>query len=392
MKYNFDKKVNRLGTGSIKYDMAAKKFQCGNDVIPLWIADTDFEVMPEIVSAIQKRCEHPVFGYTCTMPDYPKAIADWFNRHYDMELLPEHILPTFTVVTAIYFTILTVTRPGDKVMLVTPIYDPFYGAVANTGRIEVDCELVQKDGSYEIDFKKMEEQMKDGVKMLLFCNPHNPTGRVWTREEMEKIVRLCKKYDIFVASDEVHCDITLFDHPFTSVLAFPEIRDQAVVYTAPSKTFNLAGMTISNMLIPNRKLKQDINNMLRSAFLKTPNVLALTATQAAYEYGDEWVREQKQYLEKNSEYVQDYIKEHMPAIGVTKHEGTYLMWLDMRCFGLGDGLAAALTGRCHVALGEGGHYGKAYKEFMRLNIGTSRQVLEQALSQIRVLYEELVKP
>lgn len=389
MIYDFDKKVERLGTGSIKYDMAAKRFK-SDDLIPLWIADTDFEVLPEVVEAIEERCKHPVFGYTCVKPDYPKAVAGWFNRHYDLQLGPECVLPTFTVVTAIYFTILTVTQPGDKVMLVTPIYDPFYGAVANTGRVEVDCELVRKGDSYEIDFEKMEEQMKDGVKMLLFCNPHNPTGRVWTKEEMEKVTALCKKYDIYVASDEVHCDITLFGNEFTSMLAFPEIREKTVVYTAPSKTFNLAGMTISNVLVPNQKLKNDLNNMLRSAFLKTPNVIALEATQAAYEKGDAWVKEQKEYLEQNSLYVQDYIKEYMPKIGVTKHEGTYLMWLDMSCFKLGDELGSTFVSKCKVALGEGGHYGKEYKDFMRLNIGTSRTVLAQAMENIRALYEELV--
>lgn len=150
--------------------------------------------------------------------------------------------------------------------------------------------------------------------MLLFCNPHNPTGRVWTRQEMEKVAALCKKYDVFVASDEVHCDITLFGNAYTSMLSFPEIREKTVVYTAPSKTFNLAGMTISNILVPNQKLKNDINNMLRSAFLKTPNVIALDATQAAYEKGDVWVAEQKQYLEQNSLYVQEYIKKYMPKI------------------------------------------------------------------------------
>lgn len=389
--YNFDKEVKRMGTGSIKYDVGIKKYKANSDFIPLWIADTDFEVMPEIVNAIKQRCEHPVFGYTCTMPDYPEAVTGWYKRNHGLDLASDCVLPTFTVVTAIYFTILTVTKPGDKIMLVTPIYDPFYGAIANTGRCEVDCELVPVGNSYEIDFEQMEAQMKDGVKMLLFCNPHNPTGRVWTRDEMQKIVALCKKYDVFVASDEVHGDLALFGHEYISMLAFPEIRDKTVVYTAPSKTFNLAGMTISNLLIPNQELKTKINNMLRSAFLKTPNVIALTATQAAYENGDAWVAEEKAYLEANSLYVQQYIKEKMPKIKVAKHEGTFLMWLDMRCFGLGECLNRTIVDKCQLALGEGGHYGKAYTEFMRLNIGTRRTLLEQALEKLQVLYDESVK-
>lgn len=390
MNYNFDKRVTRLGTGSIKYDVGVKKFNATEDFIPLWIADTDFEVMPQVVEAIQKRCEHPVFGYTCTLPDYPKAITGWYKRQYGLELENSSVLPTFTVVTAIYFTITAVTEPGDKIMLLTPIYDPFYGAVKNTGRTEVDCELLRKGDSYEIDFEKMEMQMKNGVKMLLLCNPHNPTGRVWTKEEMDRMMALCKKYDVFVASDEVHGDVALFGNKFTSVLAYPELYEKMVAYTAPSKTFNLAGMTISNCIIPNAGLKNKVNESLRSAFLKTPNVLALAATQAAYEHGDEWLAQEKAYIEDNSRFVQEYVKKFMPQIGVTKHEGTFLMWLDMSCLKLGDKLSRTIVDKCHLALGEGSHYGENYKEFMRLNIGTSRPVLEQALNNLKILYDECV--
>ena len=392
MKYDFDKVIDRRGTGAIKCQVAPRKFHCdAEDLLPLWIADTDFEVAPQIVEAINKRCEHPLFGYTTAQPDYAPAVADFYNRRYNLGVDPKWILPSTCVMTAMYFAVLAVTEPEDKLMVMTPIYDPFYGVVVNTGRVQVECPLVRNDDTYTIDFDLMEQQMKDGVKVLLFCNPHNPTGRVWTREEMDKITGLCEKYGVAVHSDEVHGDMTMSAHPYISMLEYKNLHENMVVYTSPAKTFNLAGMDISNLIIPNPELKNKVNQKLRSGFVKNPPLLSLTATQAAYTYGDEWLDQAKAYIEANSEYVLKFISENMPKIHPAKHEGTYLMWLDCSCFNKGDALSQDMVDHCHVALGAGGGYGAGYEQFQRLNIGTARANLEEALNRILKYCNEVVK-
>lgn len=392
MKYDFDKVVDRRGTGSIKWDTGARKYKCdSDDFIPLWIADTDFEICPAIPEAIKKRCDHPILGYTNPTPSYAPAVVDWFNRRYGTKLEPNAVQPSFSVMTAIYFAIMAVTEPGDKIIIMPPVYDPFYNVVTATGRVRADCPLIHEGTRYTMDLEKIEIELKAGAKAVLLCSPHNPVSRVWTKEELQALADLCEKYSAYILSDEVHCDIALFGHPFVSMLTFDNICDRTAVFTGTAKTFNLAGTVVSNVLCPNQELKTKINNSLRAGFCKTPCVLGLVAAEAAYTYAEDWLEQEKTYLEENSRFVQDFIREKMPRVKVTDHEGTYLMWLDMSCFGLGTKLADTIVQRTHVAMGGGAGYGAGCEEYMRLNIGVRRAVLADALERISGLYAELVK-
>ncbi len=386
--YDFSIPVDRRNTSSIKWDRAKGKFHTDKDIIPLWIADVDFESPKEVKEALIHRAEHGVYGYTFAMSDYLQSVAGWYQREYGLDVKPEWVCPTYGVVTALYFSILALTEPGDPIMVNTPIYDPFYAIVRNTGRTLVESPLIHRDNSYFLDFEDMEEKMKQGVKMLIFCNPHNPTGRVWTRKEMKKVVDLCNKYNVYLDSDEIHGDLALFGHPYISALEFPEVYDKLSVYTAPGKTFGLAGMIASNLLIPDENVRTAIDGKLRGAWIMSPNIFGLVATQAAYDHGSEWLKEEKAYLEGNSRFVTEYIEKYMPQVQVTKHEGTYLMWIDFSCLGLGDDLYHTLVEECRVGFGEGAQYGEAGKNFVRVNIGCSRELLEKALESVRKLYEE----
>lgn len=382
----FDIPVDRRGTGSIKWDRAKGKFSTDKELIPLWIADTDFKAPPEAMEAVAGRAEHGVYGYSFAGRDYISSVAGWFNREYGLGVEESWVCPTYGVVTALYFTILALTVPGDRVMIHTPIYDPFYAIIRNTGREIVDCGLVHEDGTYRIDYERMEEQMKAGVRLLIFCNPHNPTGRVWRREELLRVAGLCSRYDVYLASDEIHCDLALFGNPFTSMLAFDEIHSRLAVYTSPGKTFSMTGLIVSNLLIPDPQLRERIMGKLRGAWIMSPNLFGMSAAKAAYDNGRDWLQEEKRYLEENSRFVSDYIGEHMPEIGVTAHEGTYLMWLDLNCLGLDGQLCGTLVEECGIGVGDGLHYGEAGRGFIRLNIGCARSLLAKALGALEQLY------
>lgn len=386
---DFDIPVDRRGTGSIKWDRAKGKFATEKDLIPLWIADTDFKAPAEAAEAVVSRARHGVYGYSFAAKDYISSVSGWFNREYGLGVEDDWVCPTYGVVTALYFTILALTEPGDRVMIHTPVYDPFYAIIRNTDRRIADCGLVREGDTWRMDFKAMEEQMRQGVKLLILCNPHNPTGRVWRQEELKQVAGLCARYGVYLASDEIHCDMALFGNPFTSMLAFPELHSRLAVYTSPGKTFAMTGAIVSNLLIPDRELRERIMGKLRGAWIMSPNFFGMEAAKAAYDHGREWLLEEKAYLEENSRFTAAFIAEHMPKVRVTRHEGTYLMWLDMSCLGLGDGLCSALVEECGVGAGDGSHYGEAGRGFIRLNIGCTRGLLKEALEAIEKLYKRI---
>ena len=311
------------------------------------------------------------------------GIRNW--AEYDWMLL------SYGVVTGIYFTLDTVVPKGEKVLTFTPVYDPFFAAIKNSGHTLVDCPLDHKDNYYTINWELFEKELADGVKAVVFCNPHNPIGRVWTEEEMKKLVELCVKYNVYLLSDEIHCDFGL-TRPCTTAGKYPEIYNKLVVYTAISKTFNLAGLGSSCMIIPNPELKQKIQDAYDSRWMFGPSDLAFTAMEAAYTYGDQWVDEQCAYLKGSAEMVRKFVEEKMPKVQVTVHEGTFLMWLDMTCFGKTSGeLTTILAKEYGIALGDGSHYGKQAEGFMRLNIGCARSILQQGLDQLAKMYADYIK-
>lgn len=382
MKYSFDEPQNRLGSDSIKWEKQLK-FGCQSGLLPYWIADTDFATLPEAVEAMKQRVEHPLFGYTFTGSRTLKTVQEWYERRHQVKLGLEAFLPAQGVVTSIWFSLRGFTKPGDKVLVFTPVYDPFFVVINNQGREQVDCPLTYENGSYQINWEDLEEKLKQGISAMIFCNPHNPVGRVWTAEEVEKVVLLCKKYSVLLLSDEIHGDVVLYGNRYTSAARFSDIYDRMIVYTAISKTFNMAGLESSCCLIPNQELKDKQGQSMRDAWIMGPNALANRAIEACYTYGDQWVDEQNEYLTGNSDLVIQYLGEHAPEIGVVKPEGTYLMWLDFGTFHLtSNDIMKKLAADYGIAVGSGSCYGGNAEGFMRLNIGCPRSVLRQGLEKI----------
>lgn len=389
--YDFNATNNRIGTGSIKWDRYKGKFSTTENLIPLWIADTDFKVPESVVDALHRRTDHGIFGYSFATDEYKRIVVDWFKKRHSLSVKEEWVCPTYGVVTALYFTILAMTEPDDKILVLTPIYDPFFAIIQKTGRELVECSLEHTDNAYQIDFEKLEDAFKGGVRMMIFCNPHNPIGRVWSREELIAVASLCKKYGVFLASDEIHCDLALFGNKFVSLLDLESSHQFSAVYTAASKTFNIAGLSASNMLIPDADVRKSITGKLMGAWILSPNIFGMEATKAAYQNGEKWLDEELAYLEGNSEFVTAFIVREMPQVIATRHEGTFLMWLDFRCLGLGgEELGRRLVSQCHVGIGDGFHYGKEGDGFIRLNIGCARKQLEQALISILGLYTSII--
>ena len=386
--YDFDKVYNRKGTGCVKWDKQSC-FGVKDGLLPFWIADTDFGSLPEILEAIETRCKHPIIGYSDYEEHCLKTIQGWYKRRHGWEVPLEALLPGAGVVTSIRFTLQAVTEDRDKILVFSPVYDPFFEVIKNSNRVIADCPLREENDIYTINFECFEENLKSGVKAVILCNPHNPVGRVWTYEEIEKIADLCAKYSVYLLSDEIHGDITLYGNKYTTLGKFPQVYEKLVIYTAISKTFNMAGLVSSCMMIPNPKLKDKVEKSLSNAWIFGPNALAFPAIEAAYTYGDTWVDEQNQYLSDNADFVINFIRENMPKVKVTKPEGTFLMWLNFNCFGIcSDNLTKLMAEKYGLALGNGGHYGKQADRFMRFNIGCSRTILKEGLSLLKRCYDD----
>ena len=382
MNYDFDAVHNRMGSDCLKWEKQVK-FGVPSGLLPFWIADTDFATLPQAVEAMEKRLEHPLFGYTFTGARTLETVRGWYARRHQLELPLEAFLPSLGVVTAMWFSLRALTKPGDRVLVFTPVYDPFFAIIENQGRQVADCPLLYEDKHYRIDWEGLERQMQQGVAAMLFCNPHNPVGRVWSAEDVERIVRLCKQYSVYLLSDEIHGDITLYGNHYVSAARYAHLYDKMIVYTAISKTFNMAGLHSSCMLIPNQELKQLQDKTMREAWLMGPNALANAAIEACYTYGDEWADQQNAYLTQSAQLVIDYLGEHAPMIDVVKPEGTYLMWLDFRKLGLTSGeICDRLVKEQGLALGSGASYGANAEGFMRFNIGCPRATLKQGLEKI----------
>lgn len=391
MKYDFDKVYDRMGSDCLKWEKQ-QKFGVPSGLLPFWIADTDFATLPEAVEAMRKRLEHPLFGYTFTGNRTLETVRGWYARRHGVDLPVEAFMPSLGVVTAMWFTIRAFTKPGDRILVFTPVYDPFFAIINNQERCIVDCPLHYEEKRYEIDWTLLEKQLKEGVAALIFCNPHNPVGRVWPEADVRRIVELCKQYSVLLMSDEIHGDIGLYGNHYTSSARFCDVYDRMIVYTAISKTFNMAGLESSCLLIPNQELKQAQDKAMREAWLMGPNSLANGAIEACYTYGDQWVDALNEYLTRNAELVLQYLGEHAPAIDVIKPEGTYLMWLDCRRLGLtSQELVDRLVKEQGLAIGSGAGYGDNAEGFLRLNIGCPRATLQQGLEKLAKFVSDLQK-
>lgn len=390
---NFDAIIDRRGTDSLKYDFCVERGRPA-DVLPLWVADMDFPVAKPIEEALIARVRHGIFGYTEIKQDYVDAVVDWFSTRHGWTPREEWLVKTPGVVFALAMAVRAYSQPGDAVLIQPPVYYPFRNVVERNGRRLLQNELVLRDGRYEMDLDKLEQQFREeSVKIMLLCSPHNPVGRVWTRDELERLALLCARYRVILVADEIHCDFTLPGHPFVSAATLDAIRDQVVICTAPSKTFNLAGLQVSNIFIPEKGLRQKFRQEIDAAGYSQLNTLGLLACKVAYREGAGWLQEVKTYLADNVAFVRRYLAEHLPSVTLIEPEGTYLLWLDFRRTGLsGKELDTFITRQAGLWLDGGRLFGGDTDGFQRINIACPRAVLEQALERLCIALDGACSP
>lgn len=383
--YNFDKVFDRHGTEVIKWDRMKKDFG-RDDLIPLGIADMDFEVLPEIKDALVDRAAHPTYGYTYASEAYYESFINWNKKHNDFEIKKEQMLPIPGIVCANSFILYALTQPGDKVMVTTPVYDPFYAVIRQQKRTEVHSSLKWDGEKYVMDFEDLEKKMADGVRLLILCSPHNPVGRVWTRSELETVDALCAKYNVLVFSDEIHSDLV---YPGHKHIPYPCISEHAaqnsIIAMAPSKTFNLAGLKSSILVAQNPEILARVNEAV-TVFHIGVNAFGFKATEVAYTYGEQWVKELVDYLYGNAKYVKNFVETEMPLVKTFIPEGTYLMWLDFSAYGLSQEELVRKVLDAGVAPNDGEHYGKEGRGFLRINIGTQRCRLEEGMKRLKASF------
>lgn len=390
MKYNFSSCRSRFNEGSRKFEiMKEMKPGIGEDVVPLSVADMEFNIAPEIAEGLAEFVRDSVLGYPCMTDGYKEAVLSWFKRRYSWEIEKDWIVDSSGVVPAIFASVEGLTEPGDGVIVFPPVYGPFFMAVENKGRLVKRCDLIEGD-PYQIDFEKLEEFCKDDKnKLILLCNPHNPIGRVWTRDELERISSLAVKYGLKVFSDEIHADLILPGNEFVSFGTVNE--DISVVATAPSKTFNIAGLATSNIIIKDEKMREAVSTSLAKSFSKGCNILGYKACEIAYTKCDDWLDELISVLDENTKFAEDFIRERLPQIGVNKNQATYLLYLDMRKLGLDDNeLKEFLNQKAEIFYNPGSFFRDQREGFIRLNIALAKKDLEKALLRLEAAIKEMI--
>lgn len=384
MPVDFDTVPNRRGTNCFKYDFA-REMGMPEDVLPLWVADMDFPTAPAVLERLHALAEHGIFGYTGVKDAYFSAVHNWYAQRFSWETQRSWLVTTPGVVFAIAIAIRAFTQKGDAILIQQPVYYPFANKVTENDRQLVVNPLVLKNGRYEMDFADMERKIVDyHVKMLLLCSPHNPVGRVWTKEELLRVGEICQKHGVLVVSDEIHADFTYAGHThrvFASVKS--EFADFTITCTAPSKTFNLAGLQNSNIFIPNRQLRHAYKKELSACGCGGTNCMGMAACQAAYEAGADWLEQLKQYLAGNLAYIRQFLREKLPEIALIEPEGTYLVWLDLRKLGLTEQQQQQLIVQdAKLWLDTGTLFGQGGEGFERINIACPRTTIEQAMQRM----------
>ena len=381
MKYNFDEIIPRRGTNSYKLDSAGDA-----DLLPMWVADMDFRTAPPVVEALRKRVEHGIFGYVRVPDAYYAAVTNWFARRHDWQIEKEWIIYTTGVVPALSAVIKALTAPGDKVMVQTPVYNCFFSSIRNNGCGMIANPLIYRNGTYQIDFADLEQKAADpSVKVLLLCNPHNPAGRVWTKQELTRIGDICIRNNVWVVADEIHCELVFPGHtyiPFASISQ--EFLMHSVTCTSPSKAFNLAGLQIANIISADTDIRTKIDKAININEVCDVNPFGVEALMAAYNDGEEWLEELKQYLFANYNYLRVYFEEYLPEFPVATLEGTYLVWADCSVLNQSsDETVKTLLEKEKLWVNEGSLYGEAGEGFIRINIACPRQQLIEGLNRLR---------
>ena len=392
MKYDFDVICDRKQTDSLKWDTVRSVFG-QEDVIPMWIADMDFPSPQPVVEALKRRAAHPCYGYTKAGPSVIEAVVERMDRKFRWRVKPEWIVFTPGLIPALHFAVRTLTHPGDEVILQEPVYYPFFKAITGSGCQIVNNGLRLVNGQYEMDFEDLERKFlpkggmlasdSSAVKAIMLCNPHNPVCRVWTKEELIRMGEIAISHETVIISDEVHCEILFkgYRHiPFASISE--EFEQNCIICMSPSKSFNLAGLEVSTVIIPNKRIRNEFNEM-RSGILPGCNLFGYVALEAAYRFGDEWLGKVLDYLQGNLNFMLAYFAQRIPKIKVIVPQGTYLIWLDCRGLGMDDvSLKRFMREKAKVGLNDGFLFGSAGSGFQRINIACPRSILEEALKSI----------
>lgn len=381
MKYNFDEIIPRFGSNSVKWDSAAN-----TDILPMWVADMDFRVAPAITEALQHRVAHGIFGYARVPENYYEAVIQWFKRRHNLEIEKEWIIYTSGVVPALSAIIQALTRPGEKVLVQGPVYNCFYSSIRNSGCEVVSNSLVKEGSTYHIDYEDLEQKASDErVKVLLLCNPHNPAGRVWTREELTKIGDICLRHNVFVVADEIHCELVYPGHTYTPFASLSEaFRLHSVTCVSPSKGFNIAGLQIANIIAPDAEIRCKIDKTININEVCDVNPFGILGTIAAYNEGEDWLLQLLDYLKSNYDTMAHFCRQYLPDFPIADLEGTYLVWMDCRTLGLSsETLEHRLMQEAKLWLNAGTMYGPEGEGFMRWNIACPRSVMLQGLERFR---------
>ncbi|MDD3679992.1 MAG: MalY/PatB family protein [Mesotoga sp.] len=383
MKYNFDRIIERRGTDCIKWDHADLFFG-RNDLLPMWVADMDFESPPEVVEAIVTRAKHGIYGYTARSDSYYESIVSWLSRRHGWEVKKEWISHAPGVVSAVHIAIMAFSHPGDKVIVQTPVYYPFFKAIEETGRQLIQNPLMESGGRYTMDLEDLERKIDSRTKIIILCSPHNPVGRVWTRDELSKLGEICLSRNIKIISDEIHSDLVLGNnrHIPTATLS-EEVSSITLTCVAPSKTFNLAGLSSAAVISSSSVLLSEYSNMLSSVGAGMSNVFGTVALQTAYNNGEHWLEELLEYIFGNFEYMRDFLKANFPEVRVTELEGTYLAWIDFRGTGMTvEELKSFLYEKAKVGFEDGSIFGIEGEGFMRVNLACPRALVEEAMKRL----------
>ncbi|MGN9866383.1 MalY/PatB family protein [Bacillus swezeyi] len=385
---DFNTKHNRLGTQSVKWDLTQELFGV-NDALPMWVADMDFRAPQAVIDALQQRLEHGVFGYTSANAKTKEAVVSWLSRRHGWESEPSFIIFSPGIVTALGTAVQAFTEPGDKVIVQPPVYPPFFDMVTKNGRTVLHNPLIEKDGRYEMDFHDLEKKLSEpDVKLFILCNPHNPSGRSWTKEELTKLGELCLGHGVTVVSDEIHSDLMLNGRkhtPFASIS--PEFAELSITCIAPSKTFNLAGLQASAILIPDRAKRTAFTQVMQRQGLHSLNTFAVAAIEAAYSKGEPWLDHLISYIEHNMEEVRRFLEKELPDVQMMKPDASYLAWLDCRALGLSDQeIKHKLIHKGKLILEAGPKYGPGGEGFVRMNVGCSLSVVKDGLIRLKTAF------
>ena len=383
--------VERKGTYSLKWDALDKRF--GNaDLISMWVADMEIKAPKEVIEALKERCEHGVFGYSYVSDEYYNSVIKWLKEKHNYEIKKEWLRFTNGVVTAIYCFVNIFTKVDDAILILTPVYYPFHNAVKDNNRKLITCDLKNTDGYFTIDYDEVEKKIVENkVKLFIQCSPHNPAGRVWKEEELARILEICKKHNVLVISDEIHQDIIMkgYKHIPSAIVANGKYADNLITVSAASKTFNLAGLIHSNIIISNAELRKKYDEEIKKINQTEISILGMLATQVAYERGSEWLENVKEIIEDNFNYLKTELNKHIPEIKITNLEGTYLVFLDLRKIIPIDKVKEFIQDKCNLAIDFGEWFGASFKGFIRINLATDPKIVKKAVESIIFEYKKL---